>query len=241
MKPLTLRLLAVLSIFAFCSGCSDSGADGDGLGGAGGGGFGGAGGDGNVGPISCSVPGGLFAQTVVDHAFGPGQDVGQDAFPGLVLGPPRGAGSGAGSTDQVVSLGEGGFVVVAFGQSVIVDEAGPDFVVFENPFLVGGEPENPYAELGEVSVSQDGDEWFVFPCTTREYPYGACAGWHPVLANADDNDLDPTDPEVAGGDPFDLHDLGLDWARYVRVDDVPDERQLAFDLDAVAVVHPGCF
>ncbi len=62
-----------------------------------------------------------------------------------------------------------------------------------------------------------------------------------MLANADSNDLDPTDPDEAGGDPFDLAEVDLPWARYVRIDDVLDEQQLTFDLDAVAVVHPGCF
>jgi len=192
-------------------------------------------------PEPCSVEGGLFAVSVLEHAFGPGQDVGQDQFPELVFGPPRGAGESAGSTDHVVSLGDGGSVTLAFGDRAILDGEGPDFIVFENPFLVGGDPENPYTELGQVSVSQDGDTWVSFPCTAREYPYGACAGWHPVLAHADDNEVDPTDPEVAGGDAFDLADLELPHVRYVRIDDVVDEQELAFDLDAIAVVHPGCF
>jgi hypothetical protein len=80
-----------------------------------------------------------------------------------------------------------------------------------------------------------------FPCQTEDLPYDSCAGWHPVLANPDTNDLDPTDPDVAGGDSFDLAELELDWIRYVRIDDIADDKQLTFDLDAVAVVHPGCF
>jgi hypothetical protein len=229
------RLLPSLALLFFALGCSESEVAADGLGGT-------AGAGGGVAePVACSVEAGLFADAVVDHAFGPGQDVGQDRFPELVLGPPQGAGDGAGSTNQVVSLGDGGFVELSFGVHGIVDVAGPDFIVFENAFFVGGDPENPYAELGEVSVSQDGTDWVAFPCTTREYPYDSCAGWHPVLANAESNALDPTDVDVAGGDAFDLADVGLPWVRYVRIDDIVDEKQLTFDLDAVAVVHPGCF
>lgn len=222
----------VLALLGLGSGCN-TGEGGDGLGGMGG--------LGGTPPAACDAAGGVFAEAATDHEFGPGQDVGQEDFPALVLGAPRGAGATAGSTDHVVSLGDGGFVAVAFGEHAIVDGAGVDFLVFENPFFVGGDLENPYAELGRVSVSQDGEHWVSFPCTAEEYPYGTCAGWHPVLANQEDNDLDATDPEVAGGDPFDLQDVGLDWARYVRIDDVVDDQELAFDLDAVSVVHPGCF
>jgi len=245
-------LLSALLLGAF--GCAEGEAALDGLGGLGGlggsgGGSGGSSGAGGAqgsggakpGPEACSDPAAVFVVSVRDHAFGPGQDVGQDQFPELVLGPPQGAGEAAGSTNQVVSLGDGGFVELAFGDRGIVDGAGADFIVFENAFLVSGDPENPYAELGVVSVSQDGMDWVAFPCTAREYPYGSCAGWHPVLANAESNSLDPTDPEAAGGDAFDLAELDLPWARYVRIDDVLDDKQLTFDLDAVALVHPGCF
>ena len=47
------------------------------------------------------------------------------------------------------------------------------------------------------------------------------------------------DPATAGGDPFDLADVGLTWARYVRVTDRPGDG-LVFDLDAIAIVNPSC-
>lgn len=255
-------LMAMGTVVLACASCSgEDGQSADGIGGADGEagsggtasggalGLGGLGGtsDGSGGsstlpaPEPCVVPGGLFALGVDDYSFGTGQDVGQDRFPELILGAPRGGGQSAGSTSHVVALGDGGFVTLSFGDGGIVDGPGADFIVFENPFLVGGDPSNPYAELGQVSVSQDGEDWIAFPCTADEYPYGTCAGWHPVLANADENELDPTVPEEAGGDPFDLHEVGLEWARFVRIDDVTDPQELAFDLDAVSVVHPGCF
>jgi hypothetical protein len=63
-----------------------------------------------------------------------------------------------------------------------------------------------------------------------------------VNANADTNDIDPTDPAVAGGDAYDLADIGVASARYVRITDRPDLTGMAgvYDLDAVAIVHPAC-
>lgn len=183
-----------------------------------------------------------FPTAVVDYAFGPGQSFGQDKFPDAVLGPPRGGGCCGGALD-VTSLGDGGWVVLKFANDIILDGEGPDFTVFENAFVPNSAPpESVYAELGRVSVSQDGENWFAFPCTSTKYPFGSCAGWHPVFANADKNTIDPTDPAASGGDTFDLADLGLGWARYVRIEDLPeiDGGTGTFDLDAIAVVHPGC-
>jgi hypothetical protein len=182
-----------------------------------------------------------FVTGVIDHAFGPGQSTGQDEFPTPVLGPPRGAGCCQGSFD-VVSLGNGGFIVVEFGSNAIVDGPGPDFIVFENAFWSGGDEENPFAELGTVSVSDDGIEWFEFPCTAVEAPFGSCAGHQPVFANVEENDIDPLDPSVAGGDPFDLADIGVTRARYVRIDDRADLDGFngSFDLDAVGIVNADC-
>lgn len=183
-----------------------------------------------------------FATEVVAHAFGPGQSFGQDKFPKAVLGAPRGGGCCGGSLD-VTSLGDGGWVVLQFGSDVIVDGEGTDFIVFENAFVPNSAPaESVYAELGRVSVSQDGESWTAFPCVAGSYPYGSCAGWHPTFANVDTNSVDPTDPTVAGGDGFDLADLGLGWARYVRIEDLPevDGGIGTFDLDAVSLVHAAC-
>jgi hypothetical protein len=189
--------------------------------------------------FECGGEGARFVTDVVDFAFGDGQDHGQEEFPAPILGAPLGAGCCAGSLD-VTSLGEGGFVVVEFEDNVIADGAGPDFVVFENAFVPQGADESAvFAEIGSVSVSQDGVAWFDFPCTADEYPFGDCAGWRAVLANADDNDLSPFDPEVGGGDAFDLREVGLEWARYVRIEDRADVEG-TFDLDAVAIVNAGC-
>ncbi|MBW2457413.1 MAG: hypothetical protein JRI68_23095 [Deltaproteobacteria bacterium] len=168
-------------------------------------------------------------------SYGPGQSFGQSLMPAVAQGPPRGGGCCFGSTD-VVSLGNGGEIVVGFGDWSIVDGPGPDFVVFENAFEG---PAGIFAELATVAVSEDGQSWTEFPCTATELPWGSCAGHHPVLL---DGDAAVVDPDTAGGDAFDLADLGLETARYVRIVDRPDLEGMdgVFDLDAVGIVNAAC-
>lgn len=182
-----------------------------------------------------------FATGATDHAFGDGQNAGQAAFPAPLLGPPKGFGCCKGSLD-VVSLGNGGTVTLEFGDTLITDGPGPDFIVFENAFFIGGDETKPFAELATVEVSEDGQSWHAFECTASAPPYGSCAGWRPVFANAGENALDPLDPEVAGGDAFDLGAIGVGQARYVRITDRPDLTGTngVFDLDAVGVVNALC-
>ncbi|HSC87227.1 MAG TPA: hypothetical protein VLC09_08160 [Polyangiaceae bacterium] len=179
-----------------------------------------------------------FASEVLRSDFGDGQNFGQEDFPSPIFGGPRGGGSSQGSLD-VVSLGDGGLVEVGFSGTEIVDGLGPDFIVFENPFLVDGDAESPLAELARVSVSEDGETWHEFPCQPEAFPYTGCAGWHPVLANVEENDVSPFDAEAAGGDAFDLAELGLTRARWVRIVDIAGD-DVAFDLDAVSVVNAEC-
>jgi hypothetical protein len=194
--------------------------------------------DGALPPLTCNGPGQRFATRVAAEAFGPGQNFGRDQLPGIVLGPPKGTGATQGSFD-VASLGNGGSIVLAFDGNAIVDGPGADFIVFENAFNPGGNTDNPFAELGTVAVSDDGTTWTSFPCTATTFPYDDCAGWHAVYANADTNTIDPTDPAVAGGDAFDLADIGVSSARFVRITDRP-EIDTVFDLDAVGIVHGLC-
>jgi hypothetical protein len=193
-------------------------------------------------PLVCRGAGSRFATGMVSYEFGPGQKIGQEYFPEWVLGPPKGAGACQGATTDVVSLGNGGVVVLEFAGNAIVDGPGPDFIVFENAFGVNCDLSNIFAELATVSVSNDGVTWTAFPCTATKPPYGQCAGTHVVYANADTNTIDPTDPSVSGGDPFDLADIGVPQARLVRITDRADTTGLngVFDLDAVSIVHPFC-
>jgi hypothetical protein len=193
------------------------------------------------------VPADRFVTKVVSYTPGSCAGFGQSAMPSIVVGPPIGGGTTQGSTD-VVSLGGGGEIVVSFEPNAIVDGPGVDLIVFENPFWIGGNPNHIYDEPGEVSVSDDGVSWVPFPCTTPQSappPYGQCGGWHVIDSNPD-NGINPLDPSVAGGDPYDLADIGVKHARYVRVRDMTQETcptagpkpiTNGFDLDAMGIVN----
>jgi hypothetical protein len=176
----------------------------------------------------------VFADEVISFNPGPTAGFGQSAMPCVVLGPPQGLGAAEGSVD-VASLGDMGSIVLRFDDVELVDQPGPDLIVFEN--AIAG-----FAEPGFVAVSADGSEWYEWPCEPQNadagYPY--CAGIHPVYSNPD-NGISPTDVDAAGGDDFDLADLGVTRVRYVRIRDSGFSHYGGttggFDLDAIAAVH----
>ena len=180
----------------------------------------------------CAGNPGRFASEVLSHSFGGGQNFNQAAgFPQAIFGPPA-----ADDTSSVVSLGNGGWVVVGFGGNAIVDGPGIDFTVFENPLPT-------FKELGTVAVSDDAQHWTEFPCTAAQdaSDYGFCAGVG-VVYSSPKNGIDPLDPRVSGGDHYDLADIGVSHARFVRITDRVDLTGVAgvFDLDAVAIINAEC-
>lgn len=178
----------------------------------------------------------------VDEFIPEGAGFGADAFPDIVLGPPEAGANGNAGLD-VLSLGCGGQITLFFAGPGVVDGPGPDLLVFENPFPVG---DRTFVEPARVLVSDDGVDWRAFACALADDPPLGCAGVAPVRASAASG-LDPTDPDAAGGDAFDLADVGLARARYVRLIDVGLEydpsgtwctgKSGGFDLDALAAVH----
>jgi hypothetical protein len=177
-----------------------------------------------------------FADCVESFDPDPHADFGHEGFPEVVLGPP-------GGISDVATLGCGGSIVVFFDGRGVVDGEGADLIVFENPF------DTSFPEAGAVSVSEDGEQWHDFPCDPETLT--GCAGKTPTEATPGSG-LDPTDAAVAGGDHFDLDELGLESARYVRIQDVSKAYWAAleqdycdpgqggaggFDLDAVVAVH----
>lgn len=163
-----------------------------------------------------------------------------DKMPDVVLGPPRGS-------KDTVSLGCEGVLTVGFVDPPITDGPGPDLIVFENPFSP------TFPEPARIEVSDDACTWHAFPCDPITLK--GCAGVAMVDA-LPGTDIDPTDPTVAGGDAFDLAQLKLSRARFVRVTSVSREYWLAkenteqwcdpsplttgkggTDIDAFAVVH----
>ena len=173
--------------------------------------------------------------------------------PSNATGAAAGDLGGLGATNGIVSLGDGGSIVLTF-PAPIADGPGPDFAVFENAFS----PD--FLEVAFVEVSSDGANFCRFPnhCleTNRIDTYSA--------TNA-------TDPAAYGGfagkttqgvgAPFDLRSLagapGLDVRRvtHVRIVDVPGDGSVTdsygnavfdpfptfgsggFDLDAVGVLN----
>jgi len=187
-----------------------------------------------------------FVDAVQTFTEGENGGFGAEFLPQILLGPPVGGGLLEGSFD-VVALGIGGSIVLRFDPPVICDGEGPDFTIFENAFHSGSLAGPVFTEYGFVAVSQDGEHFIDMPYDAMS---GAgLAGRTPVLSHPD-NDISPLDSTVSGGDGFDLANVGLPWAAYVRITDVAgvirdvgDLPQFTvapnagFDLDAVAAVH----
>ncbi len=174
-----------------------------------------------------------FAEAVVLFDIGEHGGYGSESFPEVVLGPP------GGSTD-VLSLGYQGEIILDLGDCQVADGDGVDFIVFENPFYLHGDETTPYAELGIVGVSSDGVHFTEFDCHEEEYPFTGCAGWKRVNA-IPASGISPFDIDDAGGDQFDLSDIGIDKARYIKIRDLYGDglsgNAFGFDLDAIAVVN----
>ncbi|MCP5464745.1 MAG: hypothetical protein H7A33_06965 [Deltaproteobacteria bacterium] len=161
---------------------------------------------------------------------------GRDEFPEITYGVP------GGSLD-VVSLGSGGELIIEFANYLPVDGDGPDFTIFENPFY-------PWYECAEISVSEDGENYFSFACDQydEDEVYAGCAGVGVV--NSDLETEDYLDPALSGGDTFDLADLGTDHGmstvRFLKIKDIglclPSEDDAypnpgGFDLDALVIIN----
>ena len=213
-----------------------------------------------------------FADRVVQvhPAFTPpesGQRVPE--LPGIVMGPPGDSLPVSGST-STVSLGHGGWILLEFTDNVILDGPGADFIVFENAFFKTSVPTDPnqawtvFAEPGSVAVSDDGVSFFAFPFDQAALAHvgqsgtpssalpllHGLAGITPAFTG---NWTVPDDPDVwdpagrggvsgAGGDAFDLADVGLARARYVLITDLNLDTGFAgaaegFDLGSVVALH----
>ena len=188
-------------------------------------------------PLWCEA-GGLLPSAVDDFTSGTNAGFGQTFFPNNVLTGPHGGDLPPNvpneSAEDLLSLGDGGSIVLAWpAANVILDGPGEDFTVFENVLLNSGD-NVPFVETATVEVSQDGANWMLFPFNflppagfnpadpfaipLTAGNYEGLAGTRPTLVTVS-NGLDPADPNVSGGDSFDLATTGLGWARYVRLTD----------------------
>ncbi|MDX2177641.1 MAG: hypothetical protein SF028_14350 [Candidatus Sumerlaeia bacterium] len=219
---------------------------------------------------------GLRPSTVESFTPGIGAGFGSAFFPANVLAGPDGGENPPflpnASEQQLLALGSGGAIVLRWDGDVILDGPGPDFIVFENVFLEQTTG-NPFMEAGIVSAGKtataletfpfrfepppgwDAGNPFAIPLTAVNLP--GVAGTQPTLATAA-NGIDPADPALAGGNAFDLADLGLTWAGHIEIRDPkgPLEPGAAlgsnglpiydtpvglngFDLDTVVAIHFG--
>lgn len=178
-------------------------------------------------------------------SYGTNAGYGDHLFPTIVHGMPQTGGT------HVVSFGGGGSLLVELVDYVVVDGPGFDFTLFENPVTLEGY--NLFAERASVSVSEDGSSFYSFSCDVDDEDeiYEGCAGVNPV--NATEN---PLDPEVSGGDSFDLAGLSVSTVVFILIEDLdtcsPDDPTYyaadgsllcsvsgtqGFDLDAVAILN----
>lgn len=184
-----------------------------------------------------------FVDKVVEFKLGQGGGYNSDKLPEIVLGRPHGGGEFLGGS-HVFSLGREGSITLEFVDNEVVDGEGVDLLIFENAIHpMPGTNVDPGYDLAKVEVSEDGINWktFAFDTGTRK----GCAGHTPVFSNPDTEegrDINPTDPAKAGGEGFDLAELGLKSIRFVRITDLGlstlgGKTTKGFDLDAVAAVH----
>jgi hypothetical protein len=167
-------------------------------------------------------------------------------------------GTAPGGNPLLVTVRTGGQVTVAFDPPLFDDSRnwfGRDFIVFGNSFLANSSTitsttdlstvlinaSGDFIELGTVSVSPDGLQWYSYPPTTTQaadayWPTQAflwtVSGW-----GAESDFTKPVPPSLTrasltgrtaaqviaayggsgGGCSFDLKPSGFPWVRYVRV------------------------
>jgi YVTN family beta-propeller protein len=180
-----------------------------------------------------------WADKVVSFTEGTGAGFGMNYFPQNILGPPDpdplvNEYNPSSKSQEILSLGENGEIILGFTDNYIFDGDGPDFTVFENVFYFFGTTD-PFIEAAYVSVSQDGETWYAFPADTATFE--GFAGVTPTF-----NTEYPQNPKISGGDQFDLSDVSLDYARYIKLTDLGSEIKEGafngdFDLDAVVAIN----
>lgn len=190
---------------------------------------------------------GMYIDTVLYIKPGLRQSSGQssDYFPVNIFGPPSSTAGyqvPASAPADLCSIGVGGEIVVGFKNGEIIDGEGIDFKIFENAFLMYDE-NRIFAEPAKIAVSQDGINFIEFPYDS--ITLAGCAGKTPTIGNAD-----PFDAQ-GGGDGFDLAQIGLSSAKYIKITDISlvvthdkshkyysaDFLISGFDLDAAAAVN----
>ncbi len=166
------------------------------------------------------------------------------------IDPTQALGPATGVPTDVVSLGDGGSIVLTFA-TPITDGPGADFAVFENSFG------DTFLEVAFVDVSSDGINFYRFP------NFSLTANPVPAFGTLDPTNLDGLAGKYRGGfgTPFDLQalsavpTLNINRITHVRIVDVlgdgsvkdslgrsiydptPTQMSGGFDLDAVGAMY----
>lgn len=170
-------------------------------------------------------------------------------------------------TDQVVSIGAGGYLILGFDHQVDDDPNNPygiDLLVFGNAFFSDSDYPNGvaggiYAEPAKISVSQDGSTWYDISSVTADnlFPtqgYTDTSGPYGNDGTNPSNFLKPVDPNIdwqgktysellalydgsGGGTGVDISETGLEWIQYVKLWQ-PEGDSWSAEIDAVADVAP---
>lgn len=199
---------------------------------------GGLGGGGSAAKKTTNKPNsGPFSYKVI--AFSPGEGGGSatdlDQINQRVVGPPDFSTYDIPPKENtLVSLGKKGSITLEI-EGFLFDEAGADFVVFENPF-VDSVSQSVYQETAQVFVAHDLNDFRSFPCDSKRAPFAGCAGVVPVVYKSE------ASLTQVGGDVFDLSTVGFKKIKYIKIQDTGDNLEsfagkMGFDLDAIALIH----
>lgn len=162
-----------------------------------------------------------WATEVVSLTFGSDVDA-------VFRDPAKSLGPAGGSSEEVLSLGRGGVIVLGFAGTIMNGE-GDDFVVFENAFS------DDFLELAWVEVSSDGEVFVRFPhYSATAGPVGAFGAVQPQQVHG-----------FAGkyrqgfGTPFDLAELAEAHARVLAGDELFSEAYTAHLLETFPALDLG--
>jgi len=126
---------------------------------------------------------------------------------------------------KVVSFGHNGEMVLEVEGGEIIDQPGPDFVIYENVFRHGRAGIHQEFALVGVAMENHPDNFQWFDCSPKLKVFKGCAG---------------AVPTEEGGDTFDLAEKNIKRVKYIKILDVGYNKNFGngvntegFDLDAL--------
>ncbi|HMA99554.1 MAG TPA: LIC_13355 family lipoprotein [Spirochaetota bacterium] len=144
----------------------------------------------------------------------PGQGSGPYKDPALLT---NGVFAGENDVFTITGLDSNNFIILGWQEHTVINGAGSDLAVMENPFIIGGNAAAVFMEQAVIAVSSDMSNWVEFPhdyLNTNENSYvpnpalwSGFAGVKPVHYHETTNRVDIFASGKAGGDHFDLDDL----------------------------------